>query len=344
MVSAAWDGDLVEAKMLLEFNPSFAKYSTFGGLNSPLHFAASKGHNEIVALLLEKGADMNSRDYCGQTALMQACRHGHWEVVQTLMLYRCNVMKADYLSGRTALHFAAVSGRVRCIRLVVADFVPSAPYETLHACVDADYPDNPIRQQQKDVKELVQILSRMYPCSECANHFKEVLRSNPVQSGSHAEFSQWLCHVHNVVNRSIGKPISCIEKYKDGLVLPDLRDSVMTALDIYGVRVDLVTPGEVMAGYGWSTEQSPEIPRNKTAILWASYVLPLFKNINTATYQNYMNNRISALSRLAHMPSDASMERPLQRSRQNKCGTFWGPNRIFSQGYIEFYYDTGHAE
>lgn len=26
-----------------------------------------------------------------QTALMQACRYGHWEVVQMLLLYRCNV-------------------------------------------------------------------------------------------------------------------------------------------------------------------------------------------------------------------------------------------------------------
>ncbi|RHN78922.1 putative thiol oxidase [Medicago truncatula] len=57
-----------------------------------------------------------------------------------------------------------------------------------------------------------QILSRMYPCKECADHFKEVLRSNPVQAGSHAEFSQWLCHVHNVVNRSISKPIFPCER------------------------------------------------------------------------------------------------------------------------------------
>ncbi|RYQ96407.1 hypothetical protein Ahy_B08g092150 isoform D [Arachis hypogaea] len=47
---------------------------------------------KIVALLLENGADVNSRNYCGQTDLMQACRYGHWEVVQTLMLFRCNVM------------------------------------------------------------------------------------------------------------------------------------------------------------------------------------------------------------------------------------------------------------
>ncbi|XP_054787329.1 E3 ubiquitin-protein ligase XBAT33 isoform X2 [Prosopis cineraria] len=138
LVSAARDGDLVEAKMLLDFNPCLAKYSTFGGLNSPLHFAAAKGHNEIVALLLDNGADVNSRNYCGQTALMQACRYGHWEVVQTLMLFRCNVMRADYLSGRTALHFAAVNGHVRCIRLVVANFVPSTLNEARDTSSDAE--------------------------------------------------------------------------------------------------------------------------------------------------------------------------------------------------------------
>ncbi|XP_019183702.1 PREDICTED: E3 ubiquitin-protein ligase XBAT33-like [Ipomoea nil] len=63
---SAKDGDYVEAKMLLDWNPCLAKYSTFGGLNSPLHFAAAKGHNEIVALLLENGADVNSWNYCGQ--------------------------------------------------------------------------------------------------------------------------------------------------------------------------------------------------------------------------------------------------------------------------------------
>lgn len=123
--------------MLLEFNPCLAKYSTFGGLNSPLHFAAAKGHNEIVSLLLESGADVNSRNYCGQTALMQACRHGHWEVVQTLLLSRCNVTRADYLTGRTALHFAAVDGHVRCIRLLVADYIPSAPYDVINPPTEA---------------------------------------------------------------------------------------------------------------------------------------------------------------------------------------------------------------
>ncbi|XP_010252830.1 PREDICTED: FAD-linked sulfhydryl oxidase ERV1 isoform X2 [Nelumbo nucifera] len=78
---------------------------------------------------------------------------------------------------------------------------------TLLHMVAAQYPDHPTKQQKRDVKELMAILSRIYPCRDCADHFKEVLRASPVQAESQAEFSQWLCHVHNVVNRSLGKPI-----------------------------------------------------------------------------------------------------------------------------------------
>ncbi|KAL9333622.1 hypothetical protein Peur_073761 [Populus x canadensis] len=123
-----------------------------------------------------------------------------------------------------------------------------ATWTFLHTLA-AQYPEHPTRQQKKDVKELtwpadlgvssifsciffgheqpildeadtqmdcfgiqMAILSRMYPCQECADHFKEVLRVNPVQARSHAEFSQWLCHVHNVVNRSLGKLVFPCER------------------------------------------------------------------------------------------------------------------------------------
>ncbi|OAY69336.1 putative E3 ubiquitin-protein ligase XBOS32 [Ananas comosus] len=128
LVSAARDGDLQEAKALLEYNPRLARYSTFGVRNSPLHYSAAQGHHEIVSLLLECGVDINLRNFRGQTALMQACQYGHWEVVQTLMLFRANIHRTDYLNGGTALHFAALNGHSRCIRLLLADFVPSIPH------------------------------------------------------------------------------------------------------------------------------------------------------------------------------------------------------------------------
>ncbi|ONK59200.1 uncharacterized protein A4U43_C08F4010 [Asparagus officinalis] len=127
LASAARDGDLAEAKLLLEQKSCLATYSSFAALNSPLHFAASKGHTEMVMLLLENGADVNSRNFYGQTALMQACHQGHWELVQVLLIFGADVTKAEYLGKKTALHFAAANGHIRCIRLLAADFIPSTP-------------------------------------------------------------------------------------------------------------------------------------------------------------------------------------------------------------------------
>jgi hypothetical protein len=40
----------------------------------------------------------------------------------------------------------------------------------------AQYPEKPTKQQQKDVRTLMDCLTRAYPCGECAGHFMEVLR------------------------------------------------------------------------------------------------------------------------------------------------------------------------
>ncbi|XP_062227919.1 probable E3 ubiquitin-protein ligase XBOS36 isoform X3 [Phragmites australis] len=120
LAAAATDGDAAEARRLLAANPGLARCAALGSLNSPLHLAAAKGHHEIAALLLENGADVNARNIYGQTALMQACRFGHWEVAQTLLVFRCNVSKVDSLSSRTALHLAAAGGHVKCVRLLLA--------------------------------------------------------------------------------------------------------------------------------------------------------------------------------------------------------------------------------
>ncbi|KAL3744104.1 hypothetical protein ACJRO7_013372 [Eucalyptus globulus] len=95
LVSAARDGDLPEAKALLECNPCLARYSTLGVHNSPLHYPAAQAHHE--------------------TALMKACQYGHWEVIH----------RADYINGGTALHLAALDGHTLCIRLLLVDYLPS---------------------------------------------------------------------------------------------------------------------------------------------------------------------------------------------------------------------------
>lgn len=54
---------------------------------SPLMLASTKGHFQIVRLLLEDGANINFSDGDGFTALTLACEYKRWDVVQLLAEY-----------------------------------------------------------------------------------------------------------------------------------------------------------------------------------------------------------------------------------------------------------------
>jgi ankyrin repeat protein len=51
---------------------------------TPLHEAASEGHNKIVELLVTKGADVNAKDKNGDTPLDMAIRLRRTETVDLL--------------------------------------------------------------------------------------------------------------------------------------------------------------------------------------------------------------------------------------------------------------------
>ena len=60
---------------------------------TPLHEASSKGHLEIVSLLLQNRAQSNARTRSGSTPLHRAASNGHKEVVLTLLFFT-RILKA----------------------------------------------------------------------------------------------------------------------------------------------------------------------------------------------------------------------------------------------------------
>jgi FAD-linked sulfhydryl oxidase len=82
----------------------------------------------------------------------------------------------------------------------------TATWVFLHTLA-AQYPDTPSSRQKRDVRNLIDILTRVYPCGECAEHFQDIVRAHPPQVESREALSRWTCEVHNVVNRSLGKPV-----------------------------------------------------------------------------------------------------------------------------------------
>ena len=77
-----------------------------GLLESP-----TKGHVEVIKLLLRYGADVDMRDKDGITAIMFASFHGHLGAVQVLLSAGAD---ADYTNkeGRNALQLARSAGHI----------------------------------------------------------------------------------------------------------------------------------------------------------------------------------------------------------------------------------------
>jgi ankyrin repeat protein len=76
-----------------------------------LHWVAYRGHEAVATLLLEQGAQANSRDASGRTPLMWACGEGYLAVVGVLLRHVGGqaLEEADE-AGMTALHWAAFKG------------------------------------------------------------------------------------------------------------------------------------------------------------------------------------------------------------------------------------------
>ena len=85
---AASHGNDVVTRKLLQLKAA-ERYKLKDSINSlkhtPLHWAAFKGHNRIVCLLLTAGIDPEIRDQLGNTALHQACAGGSFDVIKTLL-------------------------------------------------------------------------------------------------------------------------------------------------------------------------------------------------------------------------------------------------------------------
>ena len=77
--------------------------------NTALHWAARKGHLQVVQDLLSSGADVNMKNKYGYTALHEVAHWGALQVIQHLLSSGADVnMKNIY--GYTALHLAAREG------------------------------------------------------------------------------------------------------------------------------------------------------------------------------------------------------------------------------------------
>ncbi|CAG9974878.1 unnamed protein product [Clonostachys byssicola] len=113
---AASNGHLEVVRLLLEYEATVETADRHH--RSPLHFAAVLGNVEMVRLLLEKGADTTAQDFSGCTPLLCAAQRDHSEVVKLLLDREASVGSTDQ-TGVTSLMHASGFGHIETMRVLL---------------------------------------------------------------------------------------------------------------------------------------------------------------------------------------------------------------------------------
>ncbi|KAI9710425.1 MAG: hypothetical protein M1812_007461 [Candelaria pacifica] len=81
-----------------------------------------------------------------------------------------------------------------------------AAWKLFHTTM-ARFPDKPTPDESVALQSYMHLFARLYPCGECASHFRDILAQYPPQVTSRSTAAAWGCHVHNEVNKSLKKEL-----------------------------------------------------------------------------------------------------------------------------------------
>lgn len=113
IAAMAGNSDLIE--LLVEFKANLNSRDDAGA--GGFHYAAARGHVDVVEMLVELGAQVNIENRQGMTPLMVAAANGRVEIVQILLDNKVDATRNDF-TGRSALMWAERNGRQNVIRLL----------------------------------------------------------------------------------------------------------------------------------------------------------------------------------------------------------------------------------
>jgi len=85
---------------------------------TPLLISSSAGHDGIVASLLHKDADPNTKNANGQTALHYAASRNRFNIAEMLISHNAEIDAADFTTKATPLHRAASKGNMKIVQLL----------------------------------------------------------------------------------------------------------------------------------------------------------------------------------------------------------------------------------
>ncbi len=118
LMKAVKNNDVAGVKKLIGQGVNVSELDGSG--DAPLVMAAYEGHNEIVKMLLEAGADVTAVDPgMKATALHAAAYAGRTEAAKLLIEYKIDIDKQGPYNGYTALHDAIWQSNIDTAKVLI---------------------------------------------------------------------------------------------------------------------------------------------------------------------------------------------------------------------------------
>lgn len=117
LMVAAFNGHEVILKMILSAERT-ALEAQDGNGRTALIWASSEGHERVVKILLNMGADINAEDHRYRTALKGASMNGHEKVVKLLLIEGADV-NGQYDNSGSALTLASEMGHEKVVKMLL---------------------------------------------------------------------------------------------------------------------------------------------------------------------------------------------------------------------------------
>ena len=114
---AMWEDPAV-CQVLIDAGADTETKDDYG--RSPLHFACRSGALDVVKMLVEAGAGVCVTDNAGITGLMFGAYHGHTETVRALLCMPKVDVNQSNNSGSTSLHCAATQDILAVVEVLIA--------------------------------------------------------------------------------------------------------------------------------------------------------------------------------------------------------------------------------
>lgn len=122
------DNETIRCQHFIDSRPRLSEEYNTAGVSGPtsdneLIQACEQGDSIAIKRLLLRGIDLHTRfmkdQYCGLTAIHVATTFGNVNVIEALLGYGCRVEEEETWGKRRPLHFAARSGNIFVVKLLL---------------------------------------------------------------------------------------------------------------------------------------------------------------------------------------------------------------------------------